>query len=268
MCEAYEVLSDQQRKEIYDKYGLDGLKNGKPTAKEEGKTIGGYEFQGNSFQIFEQFYGCRNPFTDSYYVEDATNKKAKDDPEAPKDIEVVLSCSIFEFYNGSLKSFTYDKEALQPDNRTVEKVEENMTIEVKPGYDVDTVLVYPTRGNQAYAHPQSALRIKFKLDNSSVNEQNFKREGDNLIYIYSLTLEDALLSKPLQLRTLDGRAMNINIDKMITPQTVHVVPGEGMPKKSNTAQRGDMHIKFNITFPLNFKAEYKNAIVDILKKSQ
>jgi DnaJ-class molecular chaperone len=69
------------------------------------------------------------------------------------------------------------------------------------------------------------------------------------------------------LRTLDGRAMNINIDKMITPQTVHVVPGEGMPKKSNTAQRGDMHIKFNITFPLNFKAEYKNAIVDILKKS-
>lgn len=55
---------------------------------------------------------------------------------------------------------------------------------------------------------------------------------------------------------------------MITPQTVHVVPGEGMPKKSNTAQRGDMHIKFNITFPLNFKAEYKNAIVDILKKSQ
>jgi hypothetical protein len=29
-----------------------------------------------------------------------------------------------------------------------------------------------------------------------------------------------------------------------------------------------MHIKFNITFPLNFKAEYKNAIVDILKKSQ
>ena len=62
--------------------------------------------------------------------------------------------------------------------------------------------------------------------------------------------------------------MNINIDKMITPQTVHVVPGEGMPKKSNTAQRGDMHIKFNITFPLNFKAEYKNAIVDILKKSQ
>ena len=72
-----------------------------------------------------------------------------------------------------------------------------MTIEVKPGYDVDTVLVYPSKGNQAYAHPQSALNIRFKLDNSSVNEQNFKREGDNIIYIYSLTLEDALLSKPL-----------------------------------------------------------------------
>jgi len=44
-----------------------------------------------------------------------------------------------------------------------------------------------------------------------------------------MNLEDALLSKPIQIKTLDGRILNICLDDMITPQTNHVVKGEGMP---------------------------------------
>jgi DnaJ-class molecular chaperone len=61
--------------------------------------------------------------------------------------------------------------------------------------------------------------------------------------------------------------MNVNLDVMITPQTIHVIPGEGMPKQTGEG-KGDMLIKFNITFPLNFKQENKMAIVDILQKTE
>ncbi len=79
-----------------------------------------------------------------------------------------------------------------------------------------------------------------------------------------MTLEEALLSRPICLKTLDARSINVNLDEMITPQTVHKIPGEGMPKKSGGG-KGDLYIKFNITFPLNFKQEYKSEIVNILK---
>ena len=143
-----------------------------------------------------------------------------------------------------------------PDGRSQQKVEENMTVEVKPGYDTDTELCFSTKGNQAYACQQSALRVKFKLDNSAI-QTNYTRKGDDLIYTHTMTLEEALLSRPIHILTLDGRSININLDVMITPQIVHKIPGEGMPRK-NGEGRGDLHVKFNITFPLNFKQEYKN----------
>ena len=39
---------------------------------------------------------------------------------APADIEIVLSCTIFEFYNGSLKTFTFNRDKLQPDGRSID----------------------------------------------------------------------------------------------------------------------------------------------------
>ena len=54
--------------------------------------------------------GNDNPFTDNF-------KKEQEfvDENAPEDIEVVLPCSIYEFYNGSLKTFTYLRNELMPD---------------------------------------------------------------------------------------------------------------------------------------------------------
>lgn len=137
-----------------------------------------------------------------------------------------------------------------PDGRSVQKIEETLTVEVKPGYDVDTVLTYPTKGNQQYACKQSCLIVKFKLDNSA--DQSYMRKGHNLVYAHTMTLEEAMVSRPIHLLTLDGRSINFSLDQMITPQIVHVIKGEGMPKKDGSG-KGDLHVKFNITFPLNFK---------------
>ena len=47
---------------------------------------------------------------------------------------------------------------------------------------------------------------------------------------------------------------------MITPQTTHVIAGEGMPCKTAEGS-GDLCIKFNIMFPQQFNPQIKDQIV-------
>lgn len=156
---------------------------------------------------------------------------------------MTLPCTLFEFYNGSLKSFSYKRDKLMPDGRSVEQVEETMQLEVKPGFDTDTEIVYPTRGHEKHAYFNSALRVKFSLKH--VAGLAYRRNGLNLVYTHTLSLEDALMSAPVQVKTLDGRCLKIGLDSMITPDTEHCIKGEGMPGQV----RGDLIIKFDIQFP-------------------
>ena len=69
VCEAYEVLSNPKFKAEYDQNGEVGLKNG-TTRRKTGKVIGGYSFAGNGLEIFQAFFGNKNPFTDNVKEEE------------------------------------------------------------------------------------------------------------------------------------------------------------------------------------------------------
>ena len=102
ISEAYEVLSNSDLKACYDKSGNDGLKNfRKPNGKK--LTGAGYSYSGKCFEIFEAFFGTKSPFADRYDLQKVPSKtNDPNDPKSPKDIDVVLACTIYEFYNGSI----------------------------------------------------------------------------------------------------------------------------------------------------------------------
>ena len=168
VCEAYEVLSNPKLKAEFDQNGETGLKNG-TTRKKNGKVVGSYTFSGNALEIFQGFFGNANPFTDKVDTGKKQVAKKDDEDDQPKDIEIVLGCTIYEFYNGSIKQIKFARQKLEPDGRSMVNVEEEMTVEVKKGYDTDTVLTFASKGHEAYASKQSALNIKFQLEPSAVN---------------------------------------------------------------------------------------------------
>lgn len=67
IAEAYEVLSDKKKRDIYDQFGEEGLK-GQPSGGGQGGGGGGsgpqysYTFHGNPRETFSQFFGTDNPF--------------------------------------------------------------------------------------------------------------------------------------------------------------------------------------------------------------
>ncbi|ROT83527.1 putative dnaJ protein-like 1 [Penaeus vannamei] len=61
VAEAYEVLSDKKKRNIYDQYGDEGLKGGMPGGRSTGGTHFTYTYSGDPRATFEQVFGTNNP---------------------------------------------------------------------------------------------------------------------------------------------------------------------------------------------------------------
>ena len=274
LCEAYEVLSDPIKKEIYDIYGIEGLKNG--IIDKKGKVKAGYIYSGNGHEIFEKFMGTSNPFTlkdesvkgffDEVKNENIANKKPK---ETLQNIDIDLECSLEELYNGCVKHIKYKRRVIGFDFRSTEEKEANLDVEIFRGYDKNTVILLKEIGNQSPGMKTSDLIVHIK----EKKHKCFQRVNKNdLIYIHKIDLAQALNSEPVRFTTLDGRKLAISIDEIISPSTVKVVPGEGMPifqdemnVRDLNIKKGDLYIKFDIKFPEYIDPNKKMEITNLLE---
>ena len=283
--EAYEVLSDPKKKEIFDIYGKEGLKNG---INKNGKQIEGYRYLGNGHEIFEKFMGTANPFTlirenekrnkeikekeniviDAAKQSNSNEDKKEENIKKAKDIIIDLECSLEELYLGCTKNVKYIRKKVASDSVSLEEVEENVDVEVLRGYDKNSVVVFKGMGNEGLGEKNSDLIVKIKEKKNNL----FKRVNKNdLIYIHEITLAQALNGDPVRLTTLDNRKIAISIDEIISPSTVKKVPWEGMPiyKKELSVrdleiEKGDLYIKFHIIFPEYIDPARKMEISQLL----
>ena len=275
LCEAYEVLSDPIKKEIYDIYGHEGLKNG--IIDKKGKIKSGYIYSGNGHEIFEKFMGTENPFTlkDEYekgFFDEEKEENKKISEDKIQNIDVNLECTLEELYNGCMKNIKYKKKVIGFDFRSTEEKEVSLDVEVFKGYDKNTVITFKGMGNQSPGIKDSDLLVHIK----EKKHKCFQRVNKNdLIYVHKIDLAQALNSEPVRFTTLDGRKLNISVDEIISPSTVKVVPGEGMPiyeseinVRDLNVKKGDLFIKFDIKFPEYIDPVKKIEITNLLEREE
>lgn len=79
----------------------------------------------------------------------------------------------------------------------------------------------------------------------------FSRKGDDLFMRQTLSLADALCGFTFDIHHLDGRILRIHSKPghVYTPAEVKVVDNEGMPLHRNQFERANLYIEFKIEFP-------------------
>ena len=282
LAEAYEVLSDPTKKGIYDIYGSEGLRTG--ITDKKGNVKGAYKFLNNGHEIFENYMGSSNPFTlirDNEKISEEIpsvfgsafggQNKQKEKELSP--ININLDCTLEELYNGCVKTIKYKKNNLSYDLRTTNIIEVSQDVEIFRGYDDKTIITYKGKGNDAPGMVSSDLIVHIK----ELPNDTFKRINKNdLLYIHEIPLVKALNSEPVCLYTLDGRRLAISIDEIISPATLKVIPGEGMPiydkdlskTRGNKIKKGDLYIKFNVIFPEYIEPDKKKRIITLLQPEE
>jgi DnaJ-related protein SCJ1 len=93
IAEAYEVLSSEEQRKIYDQYGHDGIKQHKEGG---GRRQGG----GDPFDLFSRFFGGSGHFGHQGGERRGPN------------MEVRVSIPLRDFYNGRKTEFTIEKQAV------------------------------------------------------------------------------------------------------------------------------------------------------------
>ncbi|KAF9590126.1 hypothetical protein IFM89_031730 [Coptis chinensis] len=253
ISEAYEVLSDPQKRAVYDQYGEDGLKGQVPPpgAGPFGGMGGGGGMRGGRFggmfgeDVFASFGGEGGSMSQGVR-------------KAPP-IENKVPCTLEELYKGTTKKMKISREIADASGRTM-PVEEILTIDIKPGWKKGTKITFPEKGNE---RPNVIpADLVFIIDEKP--HSLFTRDGNDLIVTQRISLVEALTGYTVHLTTLDGRNLTIPITNVIHPTYEEVVPREGMPIPKDPSKKGNLRIKFNIKFPARLTAEQKAGMKRLL----
>lgn len=280
ICEAYDVLIDAQKRQIYDLYGEDGLKyNVSSPSAAAAATRGGGGAKGGSFKyrgsrvpddIFDGFFDdvgsdkSRSPKSDKSNLgttkmsgNESENEKKKAEP-----VENKLVCSLEELYKGSKRKMKIAR--LVPDHTgKATTVDEVLAIDIRPGWKKGTKITFPEKGNQEPGLVPGDLI--FVIDEKP--HSTFKRDGNDLLVNLKVSLLEALTGKTVNLTTLDGRNLDIEVSEIMKPGQEVVITGEGMPISKEPKKRGNLRIKFDVKFPSRLSEDQKSDLRRVLGRS-
>jgi DnaJ family protein A protein 2 len=262
ISEAYEILSDANKKSQYDKFGKEGVdSNG-----------GGM----NSEDIFSQMFGggrsTRTP----------EKKKAED-------ISHQLKVDLEGFYNGKQSKLSVKYNVVVNKESKVKECKHCNSSgvvyqmrKIGPGMVQQVQTKCPSCNGTGYSAKmkleskiivvniekgmKSGHKLKFREQGNELPggitgdvvitivqkpHAKFERKGSHLFMTKTLLLSEALCGSEFIVKHMDNRKLLVSTSDIIKNNAYKMIPNEGMPIHENPYDKGNLIIKFDIKFPIN-----------------
>lgn len=292
ISEAFDILSNNDKRQIYDDYGLEAARGNAPAGGNpfagggghgggnpfEGFAGGGHGFsQADAFNIFSQMGGFGMDdggfsFTSSGGMPGGFGGMggAGGMPGGfggmgggmgggrsarrpePDTVTMPLAVSLEDLYNGAVKKLKINRK-----NASGTKELKVLEIQIKPGWKAGTKLTFKNEGDYQ-SECQARQTIQFVLEEKP--HPLFTRDGNDLKMTIPLTFKESLCGFEKEVTTIDGRRIPLSRSSPVQPSSVNTYPGLGMPISKSPGQRGDLHISYKIDYPHYLSPEQKQII--------
>ena len=304
IAEAYEVLSDKKKRDIYDQYGEEGLKGGIPGGGPGGATTSDgthftYTFSGDPRETFAQFFGTSDPFAmfgglggDGGLGGSMFERMDVDDDAfnmmGPRLGGGGGTRRAFSFspHDSRMKTKSQDPAIARDLYVTLEEVNQGVTKKMKITRNVVSPETKQLRKEEKILTIQikpgwkEGTKITFEKEGDqspgkipadivfTIRDKPhsvFKRDGANLSFTAKLTLRDALCGTRVTIPTLEGPKVYLDYSKeIIRPQIVKRLSGRGLPYPKDPSRRGDILVHFDIQFPSQLSESAKEILSEVL----
>lgn len=301
ISKAYEVLGDDKKRELYDKYGEKGV--------EQGGGGGGMD----AGDIFSQMFG-------------GGGGGGRRGPRKGKDVLFRLKVSMDELFNGATKKLRLTKqvickpcggeggtgvakcstckgrgvrliirqlgpgmiqqmqaqcddcdgegEIIPPGKRCksckgqkVQKVKKTLEVHVEKGMKHGQKVVFRGESDEAPGIQPGDVIVVLEQE----EHEYFTRKGQHLFYKKKISLLESLTGFSHFITHLDDRVLEVKSDPdtIYEPGCVKSVQDEGMPTERNPFIRGNLYIEYDVVFPTQgFAAAAKKALAKVLPKGE
>lgn len=274
---AYEILSDPEKRQKYDKYGLEGVSD------DSGRGGGGGE------DLFSMFFG-------------GGRGRREQGPRRSEDVNHPLKVSLEDLYNGKTVKLAVNRQVIVGESSMCKACDgQGVVMELRQialgmvqqiqrrcsdcggqGYSCETKKerkVLEVAIEKGMRHNQ---KITFRgLADEKPNMEagdivfvvqerehaTFKRKGADLLISKTVSLNEALCGFQWLVTHLDGRQILIKSQpgEVIQPEGkngqpfVKAVDNEGMPSHGNPFVKGKLYVLFKVEFPTDGELDEKTT---------
>jgi len=291
---AYEVLSNPEKRELYDKYGIDGIRGDGGAGMDPfeglfGGLFGGGRGRGQQGpkKVKPTVKDVRVTLEDLYVgkmkkvtfqrqrnCETCEGKGGKDAKKCTKCKGTGVVEKIVQLGPGFLSSSRMECNDCHGEGTIFDKgnkckvckgnkvITEEKTIEVpiEQGAPSEHHVSFNGEGNEVPGAMAGDLIVRLNVE----PHKRFERKGADLYMTKKVSLYEALTGTAFHIEHLDGKKLLISTapNEVINPGSKKELKGKGMPFYKDSMSHGNLYITFDVEFPK--KGELKN--LEELKK--
>ena len=241
---AYEVLSNADRRKLYDEFGEEGLREGfnaeqarayKQWASQGGGRGGGgrVRTQGGGTVNIEDLFGGQVPeggFGD-VFGDLFGRQRGRRGPMPGQDVESEITVDFVSAVRGTTLELRTEMSPTP------------VTVRIPPGAAEGSRVRIAGQGGQS---PSGGPRGDLILTIHVKPHPHFRREGDDLHLDLPLALHEAYFGAKVRVPTFDG-SVTLKVPERTQGGTVMRVRGKGVTRKGHTP--GDLYVHFQVRIP-------------------